>query len=120
MPDLSLDPSTLTFSAPAPPTPVQSKANGASTQSAQKAARPANTVPRVDLEPLYTNLKGHIGEFWGEYKEAMGLFVMGECIAMETDVTNTTEADWPLALRATKSRRVLLADRPLPRRGPCY
>ena len=78
MPDLSLDPSTLTFAAPPPPTPVQSKTNGVSTQSAQKAAKPTNTVPRVDLEPLYMNLKSHIGEFWSEYKAAMGLFVMGE------------------------------------------
>jgi transcriptional coactivator HFI1/ADA1 len=77
MPDLSLDPSALTVIAPPPLTPLVSKANGVSSQSAQKAAKPVSTAPRVDLEPLYTSLKASIGEFWAEYKEAIGLFVIG-------------------------------------------
>ena len=77
MPDLSLDPSALTVVAPPPPTPLGVRTNGLLTQSAQKAAKPASTAPRVDLEPLYTNLKAAISEFWTEYKEAMGLFVIG-------------------------------------------
>ena len=30
------------------------------------------------------NLKSHIGEFWSEYKAAMGLFVMGKQAAEDS------------------------------------
>ncbi|KAK3114062.1 hypothetical protein LTR53_007993 [Teratosphaeriaceae sp. CCFEE 6253] len=34
-------------------------------------------VPRVDLEPIYTQLKAGLGEHWAAYKTAVNAFVMG-------------------------------------------
>nr|OQO18337.1 hypothetical protein B0A51_13732 [Rachicladosporium sp. CCFEE 5018]OQO18507.1 hypothetical protein B0A51_14250 [Rachicladosporium sp. CCFEE 5018] len=34
-------------------------------------------VPRIDLEPLYTNLKVALGEQWTDYKAAVNAFVLG-------------------------------------------
>lgn len=36
-------------------------------------------VPRVDLEPIYTQLKGALGDQWADYKAAINAFVLGEC-----------------------------------------
>ena len=36
-------------------------------------------VPRVDLEPVYTQLKGALGDQWVEYKAAVNAFVLGMC-----------------------------------------
>ncbi|KAF2088534.1 hypothetical protein K490DRAFT_19029, partial [Saccharata proteae CBS 121410] len=33
--------------------------------------------PRIDIEPLYTALKGHVGERWTEYKDAVKEFILG-------------------------------------------
>lgn len=35
-------------------------------------------VPRVDLEPIYTQLKSALGDQWGDYKAAINAFVLGE------------------------------------------
>ncbi|KAK5168977.1 uncharacterized protein LTR77_006286 [Saxophila tyrrhenica] len=45
-------------------------------------------VPRVDLEPIYTQLKSALGEGWGEYKAAVGAFVLGSL--------NQAELSWVL------------------------
>ena len=58
---------------------VINKPNAPSAAPAQKAQRAPNTVPRIDLEPLYTSLKTAIGDQWGKYKEATSLFVLGTC-----------------------------------------
>jgi transcriptional coactivator HFI1/ADA1 len=34
-------------------------------------------VPRVDLEPIYTQLKAALGDQWTEYKAAINAFVLG-------------------------------------------
>jgi len=74
----SLDPSTL-FAAPSISGSSLSRTNGAPTASQSKNVGKAPTLaPRVDLEPLYTSLKGTIVEYWPEYKEAVTLFVSGE------------------------------------------
>lgn len=39
--------------------------------------RATNTVPRVDVEPIYTQLKAAIGEHWGVYKAALSSFMLG-------------------------------------------
>ena len=36
-------------------------------------------VPRVDLEPIYTQLKSALGDQWGDYKAAVNSFVCGMC-----------------------------------------
>lgn len=66
----SLNPSSLSLSKPnavsatAPPL----KPSKASSASASQ---------RVDIEPIYTNLKAAIGEHWAAYKEAVGKYVIG-------------------------------------------
>lgn len=35
------------------------------------------SAPRLDLEPLYTELKNEIGKNWADYKEATTLFLIG-------------------------------------------
>lgn len=54
-----------------------SKINGASGSSTTKAPKPTNGAQRIDLEPLYTNLKAAIGDNWGRYTDAIGLFLLG-------------------------------------------
>jgi len=44
---------------------------------APKVSKSNHVPPRIDLEPLYTALKSAIGEYWGIYKDAVTLFVMG-------------------------------------------
>ena len=79
MPDI--DPAALmrsdSFVQPLAPSSLNSKVNGTTTLATQKATKTATTVQRIDLEPLYTNLKASIGDHWSEYKEAISLFVLG-------------------------------------------
>ncbi|KAG8532562.1 uncharacterized protein KY384_002439 [Bacidia gigantensis] len=67
----SLNPSSLTLSKP----------NAITTSAvAPKAAKASNDKgsQRVDLEPIYTNLKTAVGERWADYKEAIKEFVLGK------------------------------------------
>ncbi len=79
MPDI--DPAALSRPDPIatinPSNTSLSKANGVSAIPTQKAAKPASTAQRIDLEPLYTSLKAAIGDNWAKYKEAISLFVLG-------------------------------------------
>ncbi|ODH47439.1 hypothetical protein GX48_06475 [Paracoccidioides brasiliensis] len=43
----------------------------------QKTAKALISVPRLDLEPVYTSLKAAIGIHWTEYKETIALFLIG-------------------------------------------
>ena len=43
----------------------------------QKATKALISVPRLDFEPIYTDLKIAIGENWVEYKQATALFLLG-------------------------------------------
>ncbi|KAL8802337.1 MAG: hypothetical protein Q9200_006615 [Gallowayella weberi] len=54
-----------------------SKTNGPAGPSSSKAQKTTNAAQRIDLEPLYTNLKLAIGDHWGKYKEAISLFILG-------------------------------------------
>ncbi|KAK2798221.1 hypothetical protein FQN50_008919 [Emmonsiellopsis sp. PD_5] len=75
---MQIDPAALTgtnsgssSSLPAPksvaPTPVPT----------QKTTKALISVPRLDFEPIYTELKAAIGIHWTEYKEAIALFLLG-------------------------------------------
>lgn len=79
MPDI--DPAALSRSDPAPtlnPGSLSlSKTNGVSIPSSTKAQKTTNAAQRIDLEPLYTNLKAAIGDHWGKYKDAISLFILG-------------------------------------------
>ncbi|MCJ1317330.1 transcriptional coactivator hfi1/ADA1 [Xylographa vitiligo] len=97
MPDI--DPAALTrsdsFVQPLAPSSLTSKLNGINTLATQKAAKAVTTVQRIDLEPLYANLKGSIGDHWPEYKEAISLFVLGQLnqneLSLRTDYFLTTD-----------------------------
>ena len=77
MPDLSLNPADLTFNNPSSTSSLQTKGNATTTQATPKAKAAPNAAPRIDLEPLYTNLKAAIAEYFTEYKEALSLFLLG-------------------------------------------
>jgi transcriptional coactivator HFI1/ADA1 len=36
-------------------------------------------VPRVDLEPIYVQLKAVLGDQWADYKAAVNAFTLGMC-----------------------------------------
>ncbi|KAI4183129.1 MAG: hypothetical protein L6R41_005567 [Letrouitia leprolyta] len=79
MPDI--DPAALSRTdsiAPSVPHPLNlSKINGVSQSSSSKAQKTTNAPQRIDLEPLYTNLKAAIGDNWTKYKDAISLFILG-------------------------------------------
>lgn len=64
--DLTLPTLSPTLTAKTLPTPQS---------SAQKNGK--TPVPRVDLEPIYTQLKAALGDGWAEYKVAVNAFVLG-------------------------------------------
>ncbi|KAH0833539.1 hypothetical protein AYO21_05216 [Fonsecaea monophora] len=51
--------------------------------SASKQPKAAQSYPRVDLEPLYTELKSLIGHNWDTYFDAITRFIRGELNARE-------------------------------------
>ncbi|KAI9812602.1 MAG: transcriptional coactivator hfi1/ADA1 [Pycnora praestabilis] len=79
MPDI--DPAALSrqdsVSGPSATAVASSKSLAMAAPAAQKAGKSVNTAQRIDLEPLYTALKSAVGEYWGEYKDSISLFVMG-------------------------------------------
>ncbi|KAL8913637.1 MAG: hypothetical protein Q9171_001602 [Xanthocarpia ochracea] len=79
MPDI--DPAALSRSdsvAPSIPNALNiSKINGTTGPSSIKTQKTTNPPQRIDLEPLYTNLKAAIADNWGKYKEAISLFILG-------------------------------------------
>ena len=54
-----------------------SKATAVTAPLSLKTAKSVNSAQRIDLEPIYTSLKSAIGDRWGDYKEAMSLFILG-------------------------------------------
>jgi transcriptional coactivator HFI1/ADA1 len=43
----------------------------------QKSTKALISVPRLDLEPSYTELKAAIGDNWADYKHNTALFLLG-------------------------------------------
>ena len=58
-----------------PTNPISTKASPCNPQL--KVGKAIISAPRIDLEPLYIALKETIAESWGEYKEALRLFILG-------------------------------------------
>ena len=81
MPDI--DPAALSrsdsISSAFPGTLSLKQPNGVSALPSQKTIKTVNTAQRIDLEPYYTSLKAAIGENFAKYKEAICLFLLGEC-----------------------------------------
>ncbi|KAK5135765.1 hypothetical protein LTR08_004751 [Meristemomyces frigidus] len=75
--DLTLPPLSPTLAAKPLPTPQS---------SAPKNGKVP--VPRVDLEPIYTQLKAALGDGWVDYKAAVKAFVLG--------TVNQAELSWVL------------------------
>jgi len=46
--------------------------------SATKTPKPAQNYPRIDLEPLYTELKSLISHNWETYYDALTHFIRGK------------------------------------------
>lgn len=55
--------------------PAKSAASNPSTTV--KSSRTLPSVPRLDLEQTYTELKAAIGDKWAEYKESTAFFLLG-------------------------------------------
>jgi hypothetical protein len=53
----------------------------------QKSTKALISVPRLDLEPIYTELKAAIGDKWAEYKQATTHFLLGALEASQCDCT---------------------------------
>ena len=70
-PPQSLNPSSLTLTKP------NAAANGAA--AAQKVAKAEKDKgqQRIDLEPIYSQLKANIGEQWIEYRDTINQFCNG-------------------------------------------
>ncbi|KAL8710817.1 MAG: hypothetical protein Q9220_004620 [cf. Caloplaca sp. 1 TL-2023] len=54
-----------------------SKSNGAVALPSSKAQKTNSANQRIDLEPLYMNLKAAVGDNWGKYKDAISYFILG-------------------------------------------
>ena len=72
---MQIDPAALSRpdSGSAPVTSTKTS-NGSAPQKYTKALI---SVPRIDLEPIYTELKAAIGDGWTVYKESTSLFLLG-------------------------------------------
>ncbi|PYI01070.1 WD40 repeat-like protein [Aspergillus sclerotiicarbonarius CBS 121057] len=75
---LSIDPAALSRTDSASTTIASSKSTAPSAPPTQKSTKALISVPRLDLEPIYTELKAAIGDNWAEYKEATTLFLLGQ------------------------------------------
>lgn len=67
---------TLTIS----PNLTKAIPNGVASKSLGPVSSRTAQVERVNLEPIYTQLKGALGEHWGEYQAALKQFALGETI----------------------------------------
>lgn len=74
---MQIDPAALSRT-DSPSNAISSSKGAAPTApSTQKSTKALISVPRLDLEPIYTELKAAIGDNWAEYKEAITLFLLG-------------------------------------------
>ena len=75
---MQIDPAALSRADAASSAIASSKGSAANNASAtQKSTKALISVPRLDLEPAYTELKAAIGEHWAEYKQSTALFLLG-------------------------------------------
>ncbi|PYH47733.1 TADA1 family protein [Aspergillus saccharolyticus JOP 1030-1] len=73
---MQIDPATLSRSDSTSTAITSSKGSAPSAPALQKSTKALISVPRLDLEPVYTELKAAIGDQWAEYKEATALFLL--------------------------------------------
>jgi len=73
------------------------------------------TVPRIDTEPIYTQLRANLGEHFAEYKSALGAFFLGAHIrrsSSEDQITDVSQAS-SIAMNLTEPSRAFSPPRPL-------
>ncbi|KAI9368946.1 transcriptional regulator of RNA polII, SAGA, subunit-domain-containing protein [Aspergillus egyptiacus] len=77
-PTMQIDPAALSRNDSASAAITTSKSAVPSAPANQKSTKALISVPRLDLEPIYTELKAAIGDKWTEYKETTTLFLLGQ------------------------------------------
>ncbi|PYH90669.1 WD40 repeat-like protein [Aspergillus ellipticus CBS 707.79] len=75
---MQIDPAALSRTDSTSTAIASSKSTAPNAPATQKSTRALISVPRLDLEPIYTELKATIGDNWAEYKEATALFLLGQ------------------------------------------
>lgn len=75
---MQIDPAALSRSDSTSAAVSASKTVASSGSLAQKASKPLISVPRLELESVYTDLKAAIGDNWAEYKQSTALFLLGK------------------------------------------
>ncbi|PWY92951.1 hypothetical protein BO70DRAFT_328414 [Aspergillus heteromorphus CBS 117.55] len=75
---MQIDPAALSRTDSSSTAITSSKSTVPTAPATQKSTKALISVPRLDLEPIYTELKAAIGENWAEYKEATALFLLGQ------------------------------------------
>nr|XP_001400593.2 transcriptional co-activator (Hfi1/Ada1) [Aspergillus niger CBS 513.88] len=73
---MQIDPAALSRTDSASTTIASSKSTAPNAPPTQKSTKALISVPRLDLEPIYTELKAAIGDNWADYKEATSLFLL--------------------------------------------
>jgi hypothetical protein len=74
---MQIDPAALSRTDSASAALSSSKNTAPSSSTTQKSTKALISVPRLDLEPIYTELKAAIGDKWTEYKQATSGFLLG-------------------------------------------
>jgi hypothetical protein len=74
---MQIDPAALSRTESTSTAITSSKNAAPNTSATPKSTKALISVPRLDLEPIYTELKAAIGDNWAEYKEATTLFLLG-------------------------------------------
>lgn len=74
---MQIDPAALSRTDSASTAVSTSKAVASTAATSQKSTKALISVPRLDLEPVYTELKVAIGDNWAEYKQSTTLFLLG-------------------------------------------
>ncbi|KAL2011893.1 hypothetical protein VTN00DRAFT_4611 [Thermoascus crustaceus] len=74
---MQIDPAALSRADSASTSIPSSKSAAPSASATQKSTKALISVPRLDLEPIYTELKAAIGDNWAEYKQSTALFLLG-------------------------------------------
>lgn len=91
---MQIDPAALSRPDSAATTITSSKGSATSAPALQKSTKALIAVPRLDLEPVYTELKAAIADHWAEYKEATTLFLLGEFDMMKWTPTLNKYGLW--------------------------
>jgi transcriptional coactivator HFI1/ADA1 len=74
---MQIDPAALSRTDSASTSVSAAKPVISAAPATQKLTKALISVPRLDLEPIYTELKAAIGDNWADYKHNTTLFLLG-------------------------------------------